>query len=95
MGERNKMTDSPCVFCRFGVSVSEYDLHGLKFLVSGRNYKPCQTHDAESAARIIELEKEQPKKYILKTGEFVPKTVPVRPNFQDKDDSIREVGQEG
>ena len=68
-----------CVICRYGLPITAYDLEGLKMLTL--TFKVCPKHEQEAAVRIIELEKEAPKKYLLKTG----KEIKNPPNYQDRE----------
>ena len=78
---------SLCIICDHGAPVEEYSLPAL--LINKDLFKMCPEHTREVEQRIIFLEKEEPKKFVLKTGEpvktFIPKPVEVRPNFQDRE----------
>lgn len=82
-----------CVVCRHSKEndtnpLDQYDLDALKVVSEVFPYSICEEHKKAMDARILELTKLEPKVYSLKKGEvktFVPKTVPVKPNYQDRE----------
>jgi len=84
---------SSCVVCRHSKEndpnpLDQYDLDALRVVSEVFPYSICEEHKKAMDTRILELTKPEPKKYEVRTGEvktFVPKTVPVKPNYQDRE----------